>query len=421
MYLNTPKRYSERRRKRFLISWKFLWLYLLAPIVVIIASGVWAYRDTISAQVGNYVSNMQIGVPQPTATPIIPADDLRVQINDFRRTGQIDDALIALGSLGDAEPNELSVFVTQAWMTLLRGTNDERRFAAAIAASEKAINANPEAPDGWFMMAMALDRAQRFQEALPYALRAQEIDPQHPMGLAVLAEITYDLGDAERAEVLVDQAIEAAQAAQPVNTLALSYAYYVQGFIYSDFAESAIEQFEASWQVAQADPMLPLGFIAQEMWAYYVITRQDAGTMIDRLTLAADRDKDDPRNYYWIGRAHLSLSELEQAKTNLERCRAIDPDELRCLRWLGTIFYRQENYVKAIEVAERAIELGSTDAGAYIVAARSHLDFNRNCSAAVPLAYRGLELTEDTALIDQLGRILNDCGASLAPTATPGS
>ncbi len=55
MYLRTPKRYSPKRRRRRLFSLKWLPLYLIAPIIIVIGAVVYDQRAQISPLVDEYL------------------------------------------------------------------------------------------------------------------------------------------------------------------------------------------------------------------------------------------------------------------------------------------------------------------------------------------------------------------------------
>ena len=77
MYLRTPKRYTAKGSKKPLISLRWLWLYLLAPVVIIGAALVWDNRSDWSQAIGEVIGRVKIApLDAPTATPTRPAADL---------------------------------------------------------------------------------------------------------------------------------------------------------------------------------------------------------------------------------------------------------------------------------------------------------------------------------------------------------
>src|SRR5690606_18010326 len=81
------------------------------------------------------------------------------------------------------------------------------RMDEALRVAEQAINANPEAPDGWAIMAMTLLWSRRYTESLAYAAQALEIDPNFVMVKAFQAQAYYRLDRAELATSTIDEAV----------------------------------------------------------------------------------------------------------------------------------------------------------------------------------------------------------------------
>lgn len=307
MYLRTPKRYSGKGKRRFLVNWRWLWLYLLAPVIIIPAALVWQNRATLSQSVSQWADeHIRIELNPPTPTATVPAADLEIQLTNFLESGNLRSAISTLDSLTDATPNDVGAHTLLTKMILFRGDpEDLQRQEAALEAAYGALNADPEAADGWIMVAMALNAAGRPREALPYLMRARDLDNQNPLMLAVMAETYNNLDLIDRATTLVDQAIEAAKAADPLDPATLAYAHVVQGTILSrSSGQDAIRAYEEAWRVALTEPIMPVGYIAQWLWSYYFNT-SELTRLVDVLNQAGARDRDDPVNPYLLGRVYL--------------------------------------------------------------------------------------------------------------------
>jgi tetratricopeptide (TPR) repeat protein len=350
MYLRTPKRYTARRRVH-LLNLRWLWLYLLAPLIIIPAALAWNYREPISQSIGEWTQrNIQIQINLPTLTPTVPVANLRERFIGYVQAGNIDNAISTLSSLADTAPNDVSFHALLARMIILRGDDqDQTKLDAALQAGLKAINANPEAPDGWIVTALILDKSGKYQEALPYALRARDLDSKNPLMLAVIAEIYNDLRRPDEAEKLVDEALKLARAGQPVDTLALAYGNFVRGVILlSSDGREATRAFEEAWRVAISEPGVPVGFIAQLLWSAYINTGQ-ASRLVDILGQAIERDKDDPVNPYLLGRVYIKSGDVNKARPFIDKCLDLDPEQPKCLQWQAELFFSQQNYLKAAE------------------------------------------------------------------------
>ncbi|MBO9309419.1 MAG: tetratricopeptide repeat protein [Chloroflexi bacterium] len=410
MYLRTPKRYTAKGRRRYLFNLRWLWLYILFPIALIPLLLIWNEREMLSQRIGDWASrNIRIDLNPPTPTPTVPAADLRVRYLSYMQAGEVDEAIATLWRMGDLAPNDEQLFATLARLIALRGDPDDKaRHAELLRAATAALNADPESAEGWIASGLAYNSSGNPQLALPYLLRARDLEPRNPMLLAVLADTYNDLDRPDDASRYAAEAIELAKASNPIDVTALAYAYVVQGNVLSRTSGAeAIRAYEEAWRVAQSEPTAPRGYIAQWIAGYY-LNRADSDKAIPVLQEAFDRDRDDPINPYLLGRIYLNRGDPNRARTYLERCRDIQPEQIKCLRWLGTVLYRAQNYQRAAEIALQAIQHGSQDPAAYLVAGLSLSLLNR-CGEALPLLREGARLDADGALASQFQDGLRRC------------
>lgn len=424
MYLKTPKRY-RKGRKVHLINLRWLWLYLLAPVIIIPAVLIWEHRGPISKAIAEWTArNVRINISQPTPTATIPAADLQQRFTSFVQAGEFTDAIEALRGLTDANPNSAEYFSLLTQLILFRGDpGDQGRAAAALKAAIGAINANPEVGSGWVMVAMALNSQipPRPQEALSYLLRARDFNPEDPMTLAVMAETYLNLEQPTRAEAIADQAIEAAKAAPTLDVRALAYALVIKGNAVSlRDGREATRYYEEAWRVALSDPTIPVGFVAQWLQSVYLISsaQDDKQRMIDVLTQAAARDKDDPINPYLLGLAYVNVGDPERAQSAFERCRDLEPNQPKCLFRLGQAQFQKQNYTQAAELAQRAIDVGAKDARTLTLAGYAYALDNR-CSQAVPILEQALAANPEPNVASQILDALRICGVNAPPPAPP--
>jgi len=431
MRLHTPKRYRSGGRRIHLISMRWLFLYLLAPVIIIPAVIAYDNRETLSGEVGKFFNRvLPSNQVQPTPSPTIPVSDLRQRYEGYIKAGDMNNAISALTSLSESSPNDASIYTLLTEMTLFRGDPDDtRRYANALKLANNALDANPEAPDGWIMMAMVLNNAPEpdARKALRYILRARDLDDKNPMMLAVMAETYMNLENTARAEELVDQAITLGKAAPKVDVPALAYAYVISGNLTQRRSGvEAIKAYEEAWRIAQTDVRLPLGFIASWIQVYYSNTN-DRDKIIDVLTKASQRDKNDPIIPYLTAMTWQKFGDVPKAQRFFEQCLDLDPNNAKCLRRLGVIMLNNNNAQRAADLGQRIIDNGTTDPRAYLLAGYAYALTNR-CVQAVPLLQKGMQLNStqtspDPSVTSQLQQALQLCGASAAvpivPTATP--
>ncbi len=428
MYLRTPKRYTEKGKRRSLINLRWLWLYILVPVILIPALLVWDFRDQLRPIIGNMIPTIVINPPTPTAT-IPPKDYANLMSNAFQ-VGDINAAITLLkGFTAEVAPNDVTLHSLLAQLIVLRAYGgDPVKLDDARTAAQRAINANPEAADGWVTTALVLDWSSKPQEALPYALRAKDLDDKSLMVQAVLAEIYHDLQKDDLATKLIDDAIKVAKSDPKVNKAALSHAYYVKGLIVSNTdGKEAIAQYENAWRTAISDPpdmTIAAGYIVQPVSAYYR-NNQQADKAITMLTKAIERDKNDPLLQLELGRSYVNKGDYDKGRTYVETCLDVSPNEIKCLRWLGLFAYQNQNYNKSIDYMQKIIAVDPKNAEAYLILGRDYGALNQ-CSTAVTNLQTGLPFATDAKMRADFEEALRACGAtsgiSVNPdTPTPGA
>src|SRR5258708_35008224 len=109
MQLRTPKRYTPKGSRRPLLNLRWLWLYILIPIILIPLVLIWAFRAPISDSVGQWIGHViNISKPVPTITPAptFTGDPVAMLKSDFG-TGRVNKAITLLKSLTDFAPNQI--------------------------------------------------------------------------------------------------------------------------------------------------------------------------------------------------------------------------------------------------------------------------------------------------------------------------
>jgi tetratricopeptide (TPR) repeat protein len=439
MYLRTPKKYSAKGRRTFLINWTWLWLYVLVPVV---AFGGWLIiqnSTTIRDTGATAIARLGATLNPPSPTPTVPTTDLEAVLWKALEEGKVNSAISALSGLADNNPNDAQYYAQLARLIALRGdANDPAREKDAIIAAEKAINADPERADGWIAMALAKIKADQPTEALSFALHARDLDEKSPFLMAVLAEIYSALDQPDAANTLADQAIaesQAAGAATSLDRLGLVYAKWVKGVILlGTNGAAAPPLFEEAWRAAKTDALIPLGFIAIPLYGPYVTANRD-DEIVQLLTEASDRDRDDSVIQLYLGLVYIRQRAWDRARPYIARCIDLDQKNVRCLRRMAQILYNQDNYVQAAQYGQQAVDNGSDEPEAFLLAGLSYIEGpGRNCSQGVPLLQRGYQIVDDRTsdpqrradLKQQFIAGMNTCNARplaagnvTAPTSTP--
>ncbi len=420
MYLRTPKRYRSGRRRLF--SWRKLFMLLAIPTLAYGGGLVWAYRHPLREAVLPQIENVAQQVQTQVAPPIEPSatPDLvmaETSCENAYRAGDLEEAIRQCKALAEAKPNDVELYYRVTHLMVITSSfgRDEERMAEALQYAEKAINANPEAPHGWAIRAMALDWHGDYGLALASALHARALDSTFAPAYTFLGEIYQDLGQYEIAMGYLEQALEL-----DTRGIAVADTFRTQGLWYSNQGRwgEAIQPYQAALQNAPTHT-----YIAVELANNYIALGQ-INKAIEVLSQAWDRNPADPTVLFTLANAHRRNGNLERAYEFYQRCLDIDPDNVPCLSYLGGLQWADGDFISAITNLQRAIDLGSDDPDDYYQLGHSQAALGR-CDLAFPYLQRGYQMVVekgDERRKQYFENALRSCGmgvGSSQPTPTP--
>lgn len=381
MQIRTPKKYQGVQR-RSVIGCRRLSFYLL--MLALIAAGVGALLNQatlapiVQKAVFDFIGRLEdtaatMTVPEPT-----PTTDRRnslVEANNYWLSGALDEATDIYLEVAQTMPNSVEVFRRVAI-----GLINASRFDEAVTYGERAINADPFDADAWAIYAWALDWDKRATDALGYALHALELEPENSRAGAYLAEVYNSLDQPERAELLLEDLLEA----DPNSAEAIR----ARGLIRwnrNDFA-GALDDFKTAYRLAAN-----MNLIAIDI----AIIEKDLGnieTAKEFLQQVIDADPYNPHALFRLGEIAVSFEgNPAQALRHLQDCVDVNPDYLHCYFMLGRAQERLGSIEDAADSFEKAIELGSLNPQHYFWAGFSQIQLG-NCSRALAYLEPGLRL-----------------------------
>jgi len=411
MYLRTPKRYSAKRPRRRLFSLRWLWLYLLTPIVVVIGAGIWDQREMFQGPIEaalweqinaarSYIATQQAPTPTPTDSPL---NYLAVANAAYER-GAMEQAIDNYRLAAMGLPNDVEVHVRLAHLLTTAGRPEE-----GAAAAQAAINADPYSADAWAIYGMASEWQGDFGRALPALYRALELDPQNAAAYAFLAEAYIDMGKPEEALAAAEKALELNP--QDFN-VQRNYGYVAE---YTGQYDVAMQAYERALQLEPSR-----AYIAFNLVDLYR-REGDPERAVRLLRSVIDRSPENAQAYARLANILLSdLGEQDQARDAAERCVAIDPASIACLGILGSLQLTAGEYNLCARSFDRAIEAGSANALHYYYAGMCHIVID-DCVRAREVLLRGLELARTVETQTDIRDALAQCQTivTLAPTPTP--
>lgn len=406
MYLRTPKRYRQGQ-KRSLISFRWLWLWILTPLVVFAGVQLYNNRESVSPQVERLVTNLidsaQNGVATAMApTPLPTQDPVQriVSAKDAWARGAIDEAVDIYGGLLDAVPNDVNIHYLYTFGLAMSG-----KLPQALDAAESTVTANPYSADAWAIRAMVLSWSDRSGEAIASALQALALAGNEPQSKAraqaFLAEAYFDAGQYDRALSTVEQALE-------TNPDSFE-AHRVHSQIMQDYQfdfDTALEDSQTAYDLA---PNLP--YLAIDL-AVLNVREGDTDAALAELRDVIDLNPQNTRALWWMGTIYLNtVGDPNQASDYLNRCVEIAPDNINCHYTLGRAQIRLEQYTLAVDSFEATIRLGTTDPRHYWWAARAQV-LTVGCPAAISYLQTGYLMAkegDDTQLISDFEDSMRGC------------
>ena len=381
MQIRTPKKYQGVQR-RSIIGCRRLVFYLLMLALIAAGIAVVLNRATLAPIVQNAVYDFigqledtaaTMAVPAPTPT-LDPRNSL-VEANSYWLAGALDEATDLYIDIAASMPNSVEVHRRIA-LGLINGS----RYDEAVDFSARAVNADPFDADAWAIYAWALDWQKRATEALAKARHALELDPANGRANAYLAEIYTSLGQAERAELLLEDLLDA----QPESAEGIR-ARGLLKWNRNDFA-GALEDFKLAYSLAQN-----MSYIAVDI----AIIEKDLGNYEraqEFLQQVVDADPYNPHALFRLGEIAVSFEgNPAQALRHLQDCVDLNPHYLYCHFMLGRAQERLGSIADAADSFALAIELGSDNPQHYYWAGYAQILLG-NCARALSYLEPGLRL-----------------------------
>lgn len=391
MYLRTPRRYT-RGQRRGIISLRWLWLWLLTPVIVYGGLQLYDNRGELAPRVEQAIDGLMNSAQHTMATAMaptpLPTENPEIRLasaNAAWQRGAIEEAVNIYNDVISALPNDVGVHYFRTLGLAINGRN-----ADALVAAEETINANPYSPDAWALRAMVLTWGDRPAQAIPSALRALELagdDPDYALARAraqaFLAEAYLDVGQYERALSTVQRALEI----NPDSFEALRVRSLIAQQYQFDYT-TAFEYTQAAYEQAPNLPYLALDLVELEV--------REGNTDVARemLTEVIDMNPSNTRALWWMGYIYLNIiGDPNQGSDYFSRCVTANPESILCLYNLGRAQYRLEQYASALESFESTIRLGTRDARHYWWAGRAHVVQN-GCPAATTYLRTGYDMAK---------------------------
>jgi tetratricopeptide (TPR) repeat protein len=429
MYLRTPKRYRKSGRGRRSIRWRWVPLWIIAPILIFIGVGIYQNSDLFREDAENAFYDLiggaedlidsAAGEDVLTPTPD-PANDL-LDADDAWGRGDIESAVEMYEEIVSLAPNNVLVHYRLALGLLMQNNLGE-----ALSAAENAITAQPYSADAWSIRAMVLNRLDRPGEAIASLSHALDLVPEsrletEPMmavsrarALAFLAESYLEVGQADRALDTVEEAIE-------LNPNGFE-AYQIRGRIYQVgegyyLFDLALADFETAYDLAPN--MIYVGiWLARLEQAH----RQNYDVAIELYQDIIDLNPKNTLALYDLADYYFRVEgNLPEATKYLDQCIVADPNDDSCHWLLGRVLIWQGNVATSQSAFQTAYDLNPENGYRVYWLAESYIQMGM-CPQAMSYLQSGYQAAlddDDEGLIIAFESSLEECRAPVIPEATP--
>lgn len=408
MYLRGNKWTMTRRPKRRSSPWRI--------ILLLAAIGVLLYINQVIVPA---TPPLFIPTPTPTKSP----ESFVNQGDDFFHQGKL---TLAIGAYKDAinsDPTNPSNYVTLARMQVFAGQFDE-----AITNAQNALLKNPDNPMAYAVQGWAYGFQEKYGEAERSIKKALDLDPNNALAHAYYAEVLINQGD----YTLFDKAIEESKKARDLDPSLLE-THRARGIVLlnTQNVEQAVEEFQSALAINKniADLYLNLGV------AYKLLEQYDLAQ--EALLASYALNPNDTIALTELSRSFFADGRFPQAAQYAEEAVKLTPDDPRLHGNLGIIYYKMEDYPRAILALALSTQGGRTAEGQEVKGLP--LEYGRieeyywylgfalarsvRCAEAVPIFQKLLsEVPNDEVAVFNANQGLEICAENLKnpPTATAG-
>lgn len=310
------------------------------------------------AAIGGLLYVNQVIVPAtpplfiPTPTPTQSPESYINQGEDYFRQGKLTLSINAYKEAINSDPANPSNYIALARLQVFAGQYDE-----AIKNTQNALLKNPDNPMAHAVQGWALGFQEKYGEAERAVKRALELDPNNALAHAYYAEILINQGD----YTLVDKAIEESKKARDLDPSLLE-THRARGIVLlnTQNVEQAVEEFQAALAINKniADLYLNLGV------AYKLLEQYDLAQ--EALLASYALNPSDTIALTELSRSFFADGRFAQAAQYAEEAVKVTPTDPRLHGNLGIIYYKMEDYPKAIPELALSTQGGQTVDGAEV-------------------------------------------------------
>ena len=352
------------RRPQSNIYRMFLW-------VVMILGGVWMLQQLNKGEIKPLF--------EPTPTPTRAPESFLLEGKADFTAGKLNAAILAYQEALKVNPNDAETWAElariQTYSSAFLITNDEKkaRLTQALESATKAVELAPENSNARAIRSFVLDwnansnfhSAEEVQtfllQADQEAQLAQQLDNTNTLALAYYAEILIDQQQWDRAQLVMNQALERPDADQLMDV------HRVNAYVLETLGQYnlAITEYDKAIAIEPNFTFLHLRAGANyRRLASEITNNEDQARQVYKQSLeyfdrAAKINEqigvNDPTPYLSISRTYSQLGEFFIAAKNVQKALSYEPNNADIYGQLGIIYFRSRNYEGAIDTLACAI------------------------------------------------------------------
>ncbi len=293
----------------------------------------------------------------PTPTPTRSPDSFLADARTAAGEGKYSQAVASYTAAIQADPKNINTYVELARLQVLYGD-----FENAVVNAENAILLNPNHSLAHAVRGWGLGRQGEYLPAQTELDKAIALDGGNALAYAFQAEVLSQQQNEGKGDLTtVDKAIEASKKALQFGP-DLMETHRARGLVLEmtgNYTE-AIAEFEQAVAMNPnlADLHLALGrnYKANDIY----------DKAVDQFARAIALKSDDPEPYVETALTYLKIGEYAKAVQYAQQAVQKKPDDPLLYGYLGTIYFRQQNYNSAAAQLRLATRGGLTDTGAQV-------------------------------------------------------
>ena len=344
MYLNGSKWNMKRKHHHRPNLWR------VALLLTLIGAGLYVNQIVVPATPPLFI---------PTYTPTRNPESFINEADSLFEEGKLNQAIAAYEQAIANNPDNPSLYLSMARAQIYMS-----QFDGALESADRALILNNNNPQAHALKAWALDFTGDYTQAEASIKQALELDQENALAHAIYAEVLMDKYLTGQADLgTLDKAIEESRLAKSIDPTLLE-SRRARGYVLWNTGnfEEAIQEYQAALAVNDkiADLHMALGY------NYRSLAEPQYDQAVQEFLQAYALNPTDPAAAFEISRTYSTVGDFSQAVQYADQAVKTDPSNAKLHGNLGVMYYKNQQFVDAIQELTLAIEGGKLEDGTVI-------------------------------------------------------